>query len=186
MDKFKCQITNLSRDFKTGQALITMTADASLLSVLEQHINEDMNCKLTKHSGGSPRSLNANSYMWVLLTKLQDELQKSDPHITKDALYMQYIKDYGRSVEYQLPDEAVNAMVSVWSAYGLGWFADKIDEGDMPDTSLIRFYYGSSSYGKKRMARLIDAVVIDCKALNIQTMTPDQIAELKARWGVNE
>lgn len=183
MDKFKCQVTNLSRDFATGQALITMTADASLLPVLEQIINVDMNCKLTKDNGGKPRSLNSNSYMWVLLTKLQDELQKNDPHITKDALYMQYIKNYGRSVEYQLPDDAVNAMVSVWSAYGLGWFADKIDEGSVPGTSIIRFYYGSSSYGKKRMARLIDAVVVDCKALGIQTMTPDKIAELNARWG---
>ena len=185
MDKFKCQITNLSQDFASGKAIITLSADASLLPVLEEQLNIDLDCKFTKHSDGKRRSLNANSYMWVLLTKLQEELQKNDPKITKDALYMQYIKDYGRSIEYQLPDEAVNAMVSVWSAYGLGWFADKIDDGDTPGTSVIRFYYGSSSYGKTRMARLIDAIVVDCKALGIQTMTPDEIAELNARWGEN-
>ncbi len=182
MDKFKCNITSLSKDFTTGQAVVTLTADASILPQLEELSNIDLSCTLKKHQG-SRRSLNANSYMWVLLTKLQDELQKNDPHITKDALYMQYIKSYGTSVEYQFPDNAVKAMTAVWSAYGLGWFADRIDEGDAPGTSIIRFYYGSSSYGKKRMARLIDAVVIDCKAMGIQTMTPDELAELKARWG---
>ena len=33
------------------------------------------------------------------------------------------------------------------------------------------------------MTRLIEAVVTDCKALDIETLTPDEIAELNARWG---
>lgn len=35
MDKFKCQITNLSRDFASGQAVVTMTAEPSVLPALE-------------------------------------------------------------------------------------------------------------------------------------------------------
>lgn len=182
MDKFKCQVTNLSKDFTSNQAIITLKADASMLPILEQILNVDMNCTLTKYKGDKARSLNANAYMWVLLTKLQNELQKNDPQITKDELYMNYIKDYGRSVEYIIQNEAINAMISVWSAYGLGWFAEKVDEaGD--NASIIRFYYGSSCYNVKRMKRLIDAVVTDCKALGIETRTPDEIAEMLARWG---
>ncbi len=179
MDKFKCCITNLSKDFATGQAIVTFKADSRVLPELEKILNKEMDCKLSKHS--EKRSENANSYMWVLLTKIADEMQKENPHITKDSLYMQYIKDYGKSVEYLIQNQAVNAMVSVWANYGLGWFAEKVDEQD--DFSLIRFYYGSSCYSRKRMRRLTDAIVLDCKAMGIETKTPDEINELLARWG---
>lgn len=182
MDKFKCQVTNLSKDFTTNKAVITIQADAKVLPMLEEIINVDMNCTLTKYKGDKARSVNANAYMWVLLSKLQDELQKNDPQISKDALYMQYIKEYGISVDYVLPNEAINAMISVWTAYGLGWFAEKVDDAS-ENSSIIRFYYGSSVYKVKRMKRLIDAIVIDCKALGIETRTPDEIAEMLVRWG---
>ncbi len=181
MDKFKCQITNLSRDFASGQAVVTMTAEPSVLPALEQICKKDLNCKLTKFS--KSRSLDSNAYLWVLISKLQAELSKNDPHITKDEIYVNYIRQYGRSIEYQIPNDAVNAMTAVWGAYGLGWFAEKIDEGSAENTSIIRFYYGSSCYSQKRMTRLIEAVVTDCKALDIETLTPDEIAELNARWG---
>lgn len=184
MDKFKCNITNLSRDFASGKALITLAADASLLPVLEEQLNIDLDCKFTKHSDGKRRSANANAYMWVLLTKMAEKLQEEDSHITKDSIYVQYIRDYGRSVEYEIQNEAVNAMVSTWSNYGLGWFAEIVDEHQ--GFSLVRFYYGSSCYSRKRMQRLIDAIVMDCKEMNIQTKTPDEIAELLARWGENK
>lgn len=71
MDKFKCNITNLSRDFASGKALITLAADASLLPVLEEQLNIDLDCKFTKHSDGKRRSANANAYMWVLLTTIK-------------------------------------------------------------------------------------------------------------------
>lgn len=103
MDKFKCNITNLSRDFASGKALITLAADASLLPVLEEQLNIDLDCKFTKHSDGKRRSANANAYMWVLLTKMAEKLQEEDSHITKDSIYVQYIRDYGRwSMRYKM------------------------------------------------------------------------------------
>ncbi len=128
------------------------------------------------------RSLSANAYMWVLISKLQAEMAKNDPTITKEEIYQGYVRQYGRSRDYQLPDSAVKAMVTVWSAFGLGWTAEKVDDGIYPHTSLVRFYYGTSCYGTKRMARLIDAVVQDCKALHIETMPPAELAQLMAAW----
>lgn len=120
MDKFKCQVTNLSKDFTTNKAVITIQADANVLPHLEKILNEDMSCQLSKYKGDKARSLNANAYMWVLLSKLEEKLSKNDAQITKEDLYMQYIRNYGRSVDYVLPNEAINAMISVWTAYGLG------------------------------------------------------------------
>ena len=128
------------------------------------------------------RSLDANRYMWALIGKLQAELAKNDSQITKDEIYQGYVRQYGRSVEYQLPDSAVNAMTKSWGRNGLGWTAEKVDDGIYPRTSLVRFYYGTSCYGTKRMARLIDAVVQDCKALGIETMPPAELAQLMSAW----
>ena len=38
------------------------------------------------------RSLDANAYMWALIGKLQAELAKNDPQITKDEIYQGYVR----------------------------------------------------------------------------------------------
>ena len=43
---------------------------------------------------------------------------------------------------------------------------------------------GSSEYDTGEMSRFIDGVISECKELGIQTMTPDEIEELKQKWGV--
>lgn len=177
MDKFKCNVVNITKDYKTGQAQITLQAEPNVLQEIEKLKDcGDLSCVLKKWR--NTRSLDANSYMWVLLTKLSEVLS-----ISKDELYQGYIRQYGKSVDYQIINDAVKTMLGVWNTYGLGWFAEKVDDGKEENTSLIRFYYGSSCYSTKRMAKLIDAIVQDCKALGIETATPDEIATMKAVWG---
>lgn len=43
-------------------------------------------------------------------------------------------------------------------------------------------YNGSSSYNTKQMTRLIDSVIQDCKEQQIETMTPEELKSLLARW----
>lgn len=43
-------------------------------------------------------------------------------------------------------------------------------------------YHGSSTYDTAQMSRLIDNIVQDCKALGIETMTPDKLSILKEEW----
>lgn len=42
----------------------------------------------------------------------------------------------------------------------------------------MRFFYGSSSYDTKEMARLIDEVVEECKAQGIETMSKNELDNL--------
>lgn len=180
MLEFKSTIQDVSIDFATGNPKITLVVEQNraFADKLNNLTGKDLNIKMSRYK--ERRSKSANAYMWELIGKLRDELQKTDGKIDKEEIYQSYIKHYGKSVDYELPNDAVKAMTSVWTAFGLGWFTEKVDEGD--EKSIIRFYYGSSSYGKKRMSRLIDAVIQDCKQLGIETMTPDEIAEMKARW----
>ena len=43
-------------------------------------------------------------------------------------------------------------------------------------------YYGSSDFDRREMSALIDNCIQDCKALGIETLTPDKLALLKEEW----
>ncbi|MBQ1190785.1 MAG: hypothetical protein IIX43_00695 [Bacteroidales bacterium] len=42
----------------------------------------------------------------------------------------------------------------------------------------IRNYYGSSTYDKAQMGRLLDLIIADCDENGIVTLTPEEIAKL--------
>jgi len=68
----------------------------------------------------------------------------------------------------------------IWQKNGLGWFCEKaIDEYGQV---VLLAYNGSSSYNTKQMTRLIDSVIQDCKEQQIETMTPEELKSLLARW----
>ena len=47
---------------------------------------------------------------------------------------------------------------------------------------ILHLYYGSSSFDKKQMSRLIDGVVQDCQAVGIETKTEAEIKSLLESW----
>lgn len=124
-----------------------------------------------------PRSLNANAYMWELIGKLAERLR-----VPADEIYRQYIRDMGIFRPFEIQENAVETLKHIWSEHGLGWFVDVTDEGRTDGFKLVKVYYGSSCYNTKQMAALIDAVVQDCKALGIETKTPDEIDRLVSLW----
>ena len=46
----------------------------------------------------------------------------------------------------------------------------------------IRVFKGSSEYDTKEMSIFIDGIVQEAKQLDIETLTPNQLAELKSLW----
>lgn len=78
-------------------------------------------------------------------------------------------------------DKAVDKLRSAWEKNGLGWQAETFDSKLDGCTNAV-LYYGSSAYDKAQMARLIDNIVQDCKAVGIETLTPEQLDKLKESW----
>ena len=70
--------------------------------------------------------------------------------------------------------------IKSWQANGLGWLAEPLSERGGYTTIIA--YYGSSSYTTAEMSRLIEAVVEEAKGLGVETMTPAELAGLKAAW----
>lgn len=123
------------------------------------------------------RSIDANNYMWQLIDKIADKTRTK-----REDIYRNAIRENGVFDDVAATEQALESVVSGWEAHGVGWFCD-IFESSLPGCKKLRLYYGSSIYDTKQMSRLIDAVVYDAKELKIETMTPDELAELKSKWG---
>lgn len=122
------------------------------------------------------RSLDANAYCWVLLGKLQDKLK-----IPKEEIYREIIKAIGSYTIVPIKTEAVDRFREGWTRNGLGWITDTTISKLEGFTNVIA-YYGSSSYNTSEMSRLIDLIVEECKAQDIETLTPEQLSILKEKW----
>ena len=123
------------------------------------------------------RSLDANAYLWVLLDKLAEALS-----MPKTGLYRSYIKEIGGNNETVcIPDKGVEKLRQGWGHNGLGWVSDTA-LSKLPGCTCVVLYYGSSTYDRAQMARLIDLVVQDCKDQGIETLPPERLAQMKEAW----
>ena len=169
-------ITDINIDFNTRKPKISLLLDTNEISVVEELKNENkLNVELKKHK--KKRSLDANAYMWVLVSKIQEKL-----NIPKEDIYRDAIKNIGVYEVIPVKDEAVERFIEAWKHNGLGWVCETTKSKLKGFTNVIA-YYGSSTYNTKEMSRLVDLIVQECKQLNIETMTPEQLSVLKEEWG---
>ena len=123
------------------------------------------------------RSLSANAYFWTLCGKLASALG-----IPSHEIYRQYVKEIGDNFEtIPIKNEAKERFIQAWESHGLGFLCEELEEA-APGYTTLAAYYGSSTYDSRQMSNLIDLVVFDCKEQGIETLTPDELALMKARW----
>ncbi len=117
------------------------------------------------------RSLNANSYMWELVSKIAEVL-----HSTKEEIYLEELKRYGQSLIIPV---AENSEPDGYFKY-YEFLSKRKLNGAIVD--FYKVYKGSSEYDTKEMSILIDGVVSDCRDLDIETLDDIRISELKEGW----
>lgn len=123
------------------------------------------------------RSNDANAYFFVLADKLSEKL-----NIPTTEIYRNYIREIGGVSEVVcVKDKAVEKLCKGWSHKGIGWQTETMPSKIKGCTNVI-LYYGSSTYDTAQMSRLIDMVVQDCKTLDIEVRTPDEIANMLSLW----
>ena len=141
---------------------------------------EELDIAIHKHK--QKRSLDANAYFWVLCDKLAIELNKEYDNITKVEIYQNYIKNYSTPVPLPIKGDAVDAFSKNWEKGGIGWICEVVDDSKIPGYKLVHAYYGSSTFDTQEMTIIINAIVEDCKAMGIETRTPEQIQDLLNLW----
>ena len=123
------------------------------------------------------RSLDANSYCWVLIGKLAAALNQP-----KEQIYRELIRDIGGNYETVcVKSEAIENLCNCWEKHGLGWITERFPS-KIQGCVNVNLYYGSSEYDTKQMSRLIDAVIAECRSAGIQTETPEELARMKEEW----
>jgi len=123
------------------------------------------------------RSLNANSYYWVLAGKLAPV-----QNISTTRLHNMMIRDYGQR-EF-IGDRVVNVFIP--DTEGAEQKSLDAETYHIKPTSQVvkgfRTYVlmrGSSTYDTKEMSILLDGMISECEQSGIETMTPDELERLK-------
>ena len=124
------------------------------------------------------RSLDANSYLWVLLDRLSAEVG-----VPKEELYQHQIKQIGGVSDIVcIQNKALDKFRREWEGKGIGWQTEELPSKIEGCTNVI-VYYGSSAFDTHQMARLIDSVVQECQELGIETKPEEEIKSLLNQWG---
>lgn len=129
---------------------------------------------------GQKWSWNALAYCWVLMDKIAKH-----PSIksSKEEIYITMLEKYGYFMYLPVMPDNVKTIKEL--------FRIVIDRGDVEMTTKsgkkvfckqLQCYKGLSQYDSKEMARFIDGVVSEAKELGLETATPEELSELKAKW----
>ena len=173
------KIQNISRDWQTGQFLITFAInEASAINEIESLKDLEMlNIEAKKYK--AKRSLEANAYAWALMTKIAETTSEPGAPISKDDVYEDMLQHYGPLYE----DDEGYVVITVKSEVDMskvqGHWKFYKSNGKFSSYLMIK---GSSDYNSAEMARFIDGVVQEAKNLGIETKTPDEIERMKALW----
>lgn len=165
----RCQFDESGRQ-ELVLPLVSRVEIAELKSAVEQGKQLDVEVKVHRNR----RSLNANSYLWVLCQKLAEAL-KTD----KDAVYLLMLERYGQFTHIIVKPQVVDKFVSEWrTVRNLGEVTLNGQKGVQ-----LQCYFGSSSYDSREISILIDGVVSECKEAGIETLPDEEIRRMSAEWG---
>lgn len=172
-------------DYIAKKQLITIAVNEDVRQEYERLKDKDkLSIEIKQHR--ERRSLNANSYLHVLVGKLADVQGTSKPYMKNLML-----QRYG---QIAIENDSIVPLV----------IRDDIDMMEreeihvrptdkvrvMDDGKLYRVYLlvrGSHTYNTYEMSKLIDGVVQECRDCDppIETATPDELEEMKQKWGVD-
>ena len=118
------------------------------------------------------RSLNANSYFYVLQNKLAQVLKTSN-----DELHERLIKSYSTVTIITVPD--------TYDIKGFIKYYDIYNKGEIKGNSVIQYkvYKPSHEMNTKEFSRLLDGLISECKEMEIETKTKEELLLLEGYDG---
>lgn len=156
----------------------TVKVIAELASYIDS-LSDEKEYVLTVKEHKEKRSLSANNYFWVMVDKLAEKLR-----MAKSDIYRSYVKEIGGNNDVVCCiNKAVSSLVEAWQSKGLGWLAEE-EDSKIDGCTNVRLYYGSSTYNKEQMSRLIELARQDCIENDIPTYDQSELDRLCEEWGV--
>ena len=170
-------------NFKFSKAKWTQDSEGTWLSLLVKESAHAKQFCITKKDKlytadikefKGKRSLDANAYFWLLVSKMSEALK-----VDKNSLYIELLDRYGTFTHVVVK---VQALEQFKREYRLIKDLGEVTVNGKTGVQL-QCFFGSSTYDTKQMSRLIDGTVSECKDLDIETATPEELARMKGEWG---
>ena len=169
------RLTGASRTFDGKNIILTLEVDGSAAGQIENLRAQDkLNIKLAKYK--KKRSLDANAYAWVLMTKIADAVSSR-----KEEIYEDMLQKYGSVYEDEDGYITMTVKKSVDMTKIDGHWKFIKDNGKFASYLMIK---GSSEYDTAEMSHFIDRIVEEAKELGIETATPEDLERMKQEWNV--
>lgn len=140
----------------------------TIQQIIEFLFKQDKTKKFEIKEYKNKRSKSQNAYMWEIIGKIAD-IQR----LKKEDVYLQMLKDYGQS--------EIISMLSSINPKGYLKHYEEIGNGQVNGKEFTHYkvYKGSSEYDSREMSILIDGVIQEATQLEIPTLTPKQVAEMR-------
>ena len=182
----KGTLKDVSMDWKTGRMRLTFELESDVSSLIDKM--KDKPLRITVKQWREKRSLDANAYYWVLLSRLAEAAGTSKPQAHNLML-----RRYGQN-------DMASGGLSYLVIPNTPQAEKRIDEEEMfharptteikagKDRETYRTYIllaGSSTYDTKEMSELINGLVSECKEQGIETLPPEELARMMAEYEEN-
>lgn len=179
----RAELVGISTDYRTKDTLLTFRVEDCPPDIAEQMTGKKL--RLDAVTWREKRSREANSYYWSLLAKLAGVLGR-----TNTSVHNEMLAKYGEPMPVACGD---GVYVSLPDNEDVEKWAEENETVHMRPTSQViqgrrtyRLMLGSSYYDTAEFARLLDGLVEECKAVGIETITPDEKERMLAAYAPAE
>ena len=171
----KGKLVGAMTNFQTHKKQLTFEVDY----VSDDEINrlgqcEILDIKVVRHT--EKKSLSANAYFHVLLSKMAEALT-----ISKAEMKNRLITSYGQIEVIDGENIFIKANIEpekMAQREDLHCKPCRYDENG----TVYRVYRGSHTYNSNEMSKLIDGTVAEAKELGIETLPPVELAKMVKEW----
>lgn len=118
------------------------------------------------------RSNDANALCWKLCTEIANVLRTD-----KDSVYLEMLKRYGQS--------DIISVLSVVDVKGYFKYFEEFGKGYVKGKEFTHYkvFKGSSQYDTREMSILLDGIIDEAKALDIEVISEREKTLLLEEWG---
>lgn len=184
--ELKGRLLNIVRDIRSNEFLLTFAVKV-IPSWVDKFLDgSDLAISLKKWR--EKRSLDANAYYWVLVSKISEALGQGQSYVHNallreygtlemidGRLVPTYIKDTEEAIDIVFSDEYRHLKPTSKTVTA--------KNGDV-----LRMWYeikGSSKYDTKEMSTLINGAVQEAEDLGIETLPPEKLERMMQDYEIN-
>ena len=174
--KFRGELENIVQDWKEGDFIVSFRV-RTVPSGIDKLMDKGLDISVSSHR--EKRSLSANAYYWVLVSKISDATHQSNAEVHNLLLRRYGVPETidGELITTFVPEDAEEDILKKEIYHLKPTSFTKTGK----DGKIFRAYIlmkGSSFFDTKEMSRLIDGATDEAKGMGIEVLPPEEIERM--------